>query len=365
MILPARNFFILLLICFAHFVNGNEIDSTYGRWNMQGRFDHGFIIAHRPALEPIQNGHVNGFEISLAKISDGSREWQNIFHFPDYGLTAAFFDLGSPEHLGKGIAVYPFVDFPLGKHGGGWHFRYGMGLGYVEKIFDPLDNFKNAALGSHVNGVIHFDLHYAKYVSRKLSFEVGSGITHFSNGSYSLPNLGINIATLNFAVSHTFGNPVARLNSPLSAINNKLQWHIYTGGFLKKIYPPRGKKYFAGTISTMMFKPLNHKSAVGLGADIFYDNSLAANIRKADMREPAEINNFRPGIYGAYHLSVNRIGLMFNMGYYVYSKYKGDGNIYHRISVRYYFEKIFLCVNLKTHYARADFLEVGAGIKIK
>ena len=144
------------------------IDSTNGNWNLKLRGDYGFIIAHRPQLVPLQEAHVKGFEISVAKISSGEKEWQSKYLFPDYGITLAGFDLGSTSYLGKGIAAYPFIDFPLGKKSaGGLHFRFGMGLGYVGKTFDPKDNIKNAAIGTHLNGVIHFDLHFEKKISKR------------------------------------------------------------------------------------------------------------------------------------------------------------------------------------------------------
>jgi hypothetical protein len=69
----------------------------------------------------------------------------------------------------------------------------------------------------------------------------------------------------------------------------------------------------------------------------------------------------RPGIHGAYQLRIATIGLLFNLGFYPYTRYKNDGNFYHRIGLRYYHERFFACVNLKTHYARADFFEWGLG----
>lgn len=341
-------------------------DSTNGVWKMIVHGDYGFILAHRPALEPLQEAHVKGFQLTMSRCSNGKAYWQEAFLYPDYGITLAVFDLGSHAKLGTGITVYPFIDFPLGKNGwNNFHFRYGMGIGYVEKTFDANDNIKNAAIGSHINGVIHFDLHYSKNITGRTSLELGSGITHYSNGSYSLPNLGINIATVNLGIQHTFGAHQEILHPTKPEYNKTTQFHIYTGGFIKRVYPPNGRNYFAATVSGLIFKPLNLKSALGFGADIFYDNSIARRIEDLNGTKAEQIKNFRSGIYGAYQLSIGKLGLMFNMGYYLYNEWKADGNIYHRICVRYYFEKIFLCMNLKTHYARADFIELGAGIRIQ
>jgi hypothetical protein len=355
---------ILLILIFATgFVSAQNLpgDSTSGTWSAIVRFDYGFIIAHRPALEPLQEGHVKGFELSFIRQYNGAEYWQQSFLYPDYGITMAAFNLGT-DKLGTGIAIYPFIDFPLGKKNR-FHFRYGMGLGYIENTFDEKTNIKNAAIGSHVNGVIHFDLHYKKQFGRSL-IELGSGITHYSNGSYSLPNLGINIATLNLGYQYSFGNKKPFYHPEKTERNLASQIHVYTGGFFKKVYPPQGDTYFAMTLSGLWYKPVNTKSSFGAGVDIFYDNSISPRI-EAHGDSAAAINNFRFGIYGSYELLVGHMGLLFNMGGYLYNAYKDDGNVYQRIGLRYYFEKMFVCVNLKTHYARADFIELGFGIHFK
>lgn len=339
-------------------------DSTDGSWNIIIRGDYGFTIAHRPALQPLQEAHVKGFEITVSKPTAGSKYWHADFLYPEVGFTIAAFDLGSGI-LGRGIVAYPFIDFPLGK--GCWnvfHFRYGMGLGYIENTFDAVDNIKNVAVGSHFNGVIHLDLHYTQRLAKNTSIEFGPAITHYSNGSVSLPNLGINLATFNLAFQHTFGKNQAIRKPEKVDANKNSRIHIYAGGFPKKIYPPDGESYFAITLSGLWCKPVNRKSTFGLGADVFYDNSIYPRIEAFGEEAPEKINNFRAGVYGSYQLAVGQLGLIFNMGYYLYNAWDNDGNFYHRIGLRYYFEKIFLCVNLKSHYARADFFEFGAGIRL-
>jgi hypothetical protein len=339
-----------------------QTDSTRGNWNAIARADYGFVIAHRPALEPLQEAHVKGFEISFTKQYTGTEYWQRVFLYPDFGVTCAAFDLGT-DKLGTGIAVYPFVDFPLGKKRR-FHFRYGMGLGYIENTFDPIDNIKNAAIGSHINGVIHFDLHYAKTFGNSL-IELGPAITHFSNGSFTLPNLGINIATLNIGFQHSFGNRKPILNPEKTERDLTSQIHVYTGGFFKKIYPPGGENHFAWTLSGLWYKPVTLKSSFGAGVDAFYDNSLSTRIERYQTEKAKPIEDFRFGIYASYELSVGHLGLLFNMGGYLYNPWPNDGSVYHRIGLRYYFEKTFFCLNLKTHYARADFIELGFGVKFK
>ncbi|MFZ7115441.1 MAG: acyloxyacyl hydrolase [Bacteroidota bacterium] len=355
--------FLIFLFLF-HQNFASDLDSTRGKYSWSIRRDHGFLIAHRPALVPLQEKHISGFEISLAKISSGKNEWERDFLNPSRGITLAYFDLGSPDKLGYGIAVYPYIDFPLNnKTDNKLIFRYGIGLGWVEKTFNSTDNFKNAAIGSNLNGIIHFDLHYEKLLSKFSLLEISAAITHYSNGSYSIPNLGINVATLNLAYTRYFGEKLAINRTPSIAKPKTSNWITYIGAGLKKIYPPEGKQYNIGVVSVSRMFSIGNKSNWGFGIDGFYDNSLSARLERVNAELKGFSDDFRTGIFGAIEVSAGKTGLLFNMGYYLFSRWKEDGNIYHRICVRQYFDKFFLCMNLKTHYARADFVEFGIGKK--
>ncbi len=340
-------------------------DSTSGKYSWSIRSDYGFLIAHRPALRPLQERHIAGFEISVSKISYGKQEWEKDFSFPNKGITFAFFDLGSPQKLGYGIAVYPYIDFPLKKSDKTkLIFRYGIGLGWVEKTFNSSDNIKNVAVGSNLNGIIHFDLHYELFLSKLSQLELGTGITHYSNGSYSIPNLGINVATINLAYTRYFGEKKLFERKTSMPQVKFAEWNVYVAAGLKKIYPPEGKEYKIGVISFSRMKSISNKGRWGIGLDAFYDNSLSARLRNSNAELKGFSDDLRIGINGGYEIKTGKTGLYFNMGYYLFTRWKEDGNIYHRICIRQYLGKVFLCMNLKTHYARADFVEFGIGTKL-
>jgi hypothetical protein len=130
----------------------------------------------------------------------------------------------------------------------------------------------------------------------------------------------------------------------------------------------RGKKsihrYNAATLSGTWFFASSKKHVWGIGSDLFYDNSLSVKNGQlyGDYSKAAD---FRPGIHGAWMLEVNRLGILANIGFYPYTAYKNDGNFYHRIGLRYGFGNLIACLQLKTHYARADFVEWGIGWNFK
>ena len=357
--------YFYLVLCFyllhTQYVSA-QADSTAGSFAMEIAPLYGFVMAHREALLPLQQQHVTGFEYSLILLSLGRSAWQQTYQYPETGLTFSALNLGSPEHLGMGFAVYPFIDFPLqARPKWTMTFRYGIGFGWVEKIFSAESNYRNAAIGSHLNGVMHFHLQLRQLLTERNELNFGIGITHFSNGSTAIPNLGINIPMARIGYKHYFGHPLAFQKEPIHEQRNFRRYSAYAGAAIKKIYPPLGKNYFAGVISFMRLQEMSAKSAWGIGADLFYDASIAPRFQREGQDSSGIAKNFREGIFGAIHFSLGKAGLMFNMGYYLHTSWKEDGNFYHRICVRYYLQKLFFCMNLKTHYARADFIEWGIG----
>lgn len=336
-------------------------DSTEGAFGLQARASYGFLIAHRPNLRPLQERHLRAMEFSYLLTTDGSARWQQDFLFPEKGVQIALFDLGNAERLGMGLALYPFLDFPLTRQRDWkWRLRYGMGLGYVQRNFDPVNNYKNAAIGSRLNGVIHFDLHVRKNIGRGAA-EAGLAITHFSNGATAMPNLGINLATAHLGYLCYFGEKSPRNRIRTEPVCGRSWFTLFGSGSWKEIYPPLGRKYFAASVSGDWFVPLSTKIDGVLGADLFYDSSLRTRMEATEGSSQPVSTNLRPGIHTGIQVLVGKLGLLFNLGYYPYTRFKEDGAYFHRIGFRYYFPKLIAVMNLKTHYARADFVEWGLG----
>jgi hypothetical protein len=54
------------------------------------------------------------------------------------------------------------------------------------------------------------------------------------------------------------------------------------------------------------------------------------------------------------------------MGYYIHDKFDADDELYHRLGMRYTFDNgLLLNFVLKTHWAKADYIEFGVGYNFK
>jgi len=73
----------------------------------------------------------------------------------------------------------------------------------------------------------------------------------------------------------------------------------------------------------------------------------------------------RVGVFTGYQLRLNKLAVLGQVGYYVYSPYDELGNIYQRIGVRYdMLSRWYIQAALRTHFAKAEAIEFGLGFKI-
>ena len=108
------------------------------------------------------------------------------------------------------------------------------------------------------------------------------------------------------------------------------------------------------------------KRRLGFGFDIFYDesNKVIHNRDTTNQFSDNDVEFVRPGIHISHDLVIDRLSVVTQMGVYLYSKYKGDGMIYHRVAMRYLlYRGLFFNFSIKSHWANADNIEWGFGYK--
>ncbi len=354
----------LLSICLVFTPGAVSQDTLLHNLSATAGYHRGFLIAHRPLIVPLQQDKINGFEFAITKNTAGDKSWHHLYRFPGMGISLAFWELGNPRQLGTGITLIPYMDFPLteGKLGA-FGVKFGWGLGFIEKTFDSDNNHKNVAIGSSLNTSLILQPHIRLNISNRLSFHGGISMTHFSNGSVVIPNLGLNIASITSGVSYHLGKPVVRQQRKIPRLIKQKNISFFGAASLKQVYPANGKNYFAASLSFNHAWKNYHKSAFGAGADIFYDHSIYRKIEEKNITLSNSFETIKTGIHGSYELIISDLSLLINMGGYLYSKLD-DGLFYHRFGMRYMInESLFACFHIKSHWGKADFFEFGLGYR--
>lgn len=361
---PFFKYQLFLGIFFCSYTSFSQ--QTVPQFGVEQTMHFGSILPHRPLVNAVVEGHSFIYEFSFYKNTLGKKQWQQFYNYPKIGVSAMMLQLGNKEKLGNSYGVFPYIEFPMSNKKIQWNIRFGYGLGYIEKPFDRETNFKNTVIGSTYNALINLNSLWRIKLNKHISTSAGISLVHFSNGSFTRPNLGINIFSLNAGLAYNFGkkNDLIRAELPDREKNwNKI---IVVNTGIKEIPPVEGPKFMVYTTSFNLIKSFSNKSSYGFSADLFYNSSLERLLSEENNEPTSNSDNIRAGLAFIYSLDVGRISYMIQMGGYLRTTFKEDGYVYHRITSRYYInENMFVNLGLKTHWAVADFIEFGVGYKFK
>lgn len=348
---------MLLLIPIASAGQGNP------KWNWEAAPMVGFLMPHHPDMLYLVDGHVWGGELNLTKRVDGTKDWHSYYLFPRWGFSFDAYDLGS-EAMGGGLAGRIFFDLPTGKSHFFW-LKLSIGAGWIERPFDQDDNIHNSAIGSHLNAALAIEGHVNFNLGENWVIKPGIGVHHFSNGAMTMPNSGINLAILKVAVMYKHTNPNLPTVDTTPFERKPMQLLAGFSGGMKEIKPIGGRKYAVINGFAILQKRISHKSSFGAELGVNYNESLQYRNSNGDNEEPDPADNYRPYFAALYQLHFDPLSLRFGLGSYFAADFNGDGNIFFRYHLLYQFERFQMFAGLKSHYARADNIELGMAFRLK
>ena len=334
-------------------------------YQLSFRYHYGFIMPHAPSMQQFANAHFPVYELTFTKLTHGEKNWQRAYHNPDLGMSFYTTDFGKNAVLGRGYALFPHISFHyLRKKWLKANFRFGAGLGYIEKPFDRLSNYKNNAIGSHLNSAISVMIETKFRLSAHSNLGIGLAMNHFSNGASKTPNLGVNLATANIAYAYTFGSRVVNAIDSSESFQKHFEYFAIVCGGFKELAPPGGNKYTIITASLNVARVHSVRGRWGIGLDVLNDASIAEQFKRQD--DPtSRLAVTQTGMTIGWEVLVGKVSFPLQAGFYLLSKYKSNGVFYNRYGIRYQFHKhLFANVSLKTHFAKADYFEWGLGYKL-
>jgi hypothetical protein len=334
---------------------------------LEGRVNYGFMINHHLEMK-IFNAHFPAFELNLGKETYGLERWQYLYGFPIIGAAYWYSPLGGSEFVGSAHALFPYVNYPIIRKGKSeLNVRVGLGLAYLTKRFDRLENYKYIAIGSHINAAINLMAEYRVRLNPRMNAAFGVALMHFSNGSTKTPNYGINTPSVNVAFAY-------RLSDPKGYLSRKVMPGLFKFEFpgTKSIdfelgataaYKDMGSEYgrnfmiynFFGSVS----KQFSFKSSAGLGVDLTHDGSdyYLARLNNVKVENNREL--LRLGIGPVYRLSMSKLSYVFGLGFYL-KGLMAPKNTYFKLGLQYQFlPRLGANLTLRTHFGKADFVGLG------
>lgn len=307
--------------------------------------------------------HTFATELSYVIRGNGEDAWHEPYNKPLYGLSAFYGSVGNRDLMGDYAGLYGFLSIPIikTKH---YSFsgRMGCGLGYAGKVYDAEDNNLSIGVSTRLNALVS--------LSVENRFEFGNhsinsiiDMTHFSNGAIKVPNLGLNLPYLSLGYGYRISE--AKLDSLPKHEEFKKKWEFGAVGFMsvKEEFPVGGKKYPIHGVNAVARRYF--RKAVGAELTFDYIHKQSVMVYHEDVpKTQAEIVQL--GVFLGYLMPLDNYHVVIGMGYYVRDKYQPEDAFYHRVGMRYVFDNgLNLNLVLKSHWARADYVEFGLGYTIR
>lgn len=330
----------------------------------------GNIALHNNDILHLIKGHPEGVLISWNKKTFGHNDWEQRYNYPDYGITFSYQNLKNSV-LGNNYGLYAHFNFYFFKRN--LMMRIGQGLAYTTNPYDKVDNFKNVAFGSRLLSSTFLMLNYKKErLIDNFGFQVGLSLIHYSNANVRAPNTSVNSITFNLGVNYNFSDQDAEYVDTLSneKYTEPIKYNlVFRSGINESDVIGSGQFPFY-IVSAYADKRLSHKSAVQLGADVFFSNFLKELIYYKSVSFPEENvsgdeDYKRVGLFAGHELFINKLSIVSQLGYYVYYPFDFEGRTYIRVGVKRYFgKKWFGTMTLKSHGAKAEAVEFGIGVRL-
>lgn len=329
----------------------------------------GSIILHNPDISHLISEHPAGFMLGYNRKTFGEQEWQQGYNYPDLGASFIYHNPNNAT-LGENYGLYAHFNFYFLKRN--LQFRIGQGIAYATNPYDKDTNFRNNAYGSTFLSSTFLMLNYHKErVFRRLGLKAGISLVHYSNANVRAPNTSTNTLALNLGVTYSLSDEMPEyIKREKQKVTEPIRYNLaFRTGINESDNVGAGQFPFY-IFSGYADKRLSRKSAIQLGADVFFSNFLKELIRYESISFPennvaADTDFKRVGVFVGHELFINKLSIGTQLGYYVYYPFDFEGRVYNRFSLKRYFgDKVFGVISLKSHGAAAEAVEFGVGVRL-
>lgn len=340
--------------------------STYFDFNYFG----GNIALHNNDILHLIKGHPEGFIFTWNKKTFGNQPWEQRYNYPDYGASFVYQNFKN-DVLGENYGLYAHYNFYFLKRN--LMFRIAQGLAYNTNPYHKIDNPKNVAFGSDILSATYIMLNYKKEnLLNQFGIQAGLSLTHYSNANVKAPNTSVNTIAFNVGLTYNFHKENQEIIDNLEdeKFSERIKYNLAFRAGLNQSDVIGSGQFPFNIFSAYADKRLSHVSAIQIGADVFFSKFLEELIYYQSVSFPEENvsgdeDYKRVGLFAGHELFINKLSVVTQLGYYVYYPFDFEGRTYFRIGLKRYFgNKLFGAVTLKSHGAKAEAIEFGIGVRL-
>lgn len=358
--------FILAILLSSLQSNAQESNSY---WQLD--YAKGSIVRHKNILGRLYTERPEFMSIGWHSQAKNDSNWKERYNYPDWGFVLLNQEFHN-EILGNTTALnYTTTFYLLNRNAKNQlNVQLGFGGGYNTRPLDFDTNLLNVAMTSHFLFTQHFKLNYTHpKLFKKIGLHAGVSFTHFSNGSYKKPNLGINSLFLNVGLSYfnNSSNIIYQKREEKEVFKKQpIHFNLSVNGGFHESKPGVGLKpvYY---LSGYAHKKIGHKSKLQLGVDFFDSQSVKDyaefyyQIYNEDPENGERADHKQIGVFFGHELLFNKLSVETQVGYYFYKPFEESAPVYQKVSFKHYLgnKKSAIGISMKIHYFEAEFICLG------
>lgn len=344
---------------------GIEVNPVYGK-----------IIKHNYIFPPMPKQSY-AVDVVILKQTDGNKEWQARRNNPLVGLGITYTNYGIDSVYGKCIGLYPVVELPI-INGVQleWTCRFGYGIGYVTKRYEryPSFNTENNLVGSRLNNYTQFTTQLRYKANQHVHVHAGFNFSHISNGSFRLPNLGVNMYGAHIGMRYF---PVTDQPQPKTVATEQLRnrWMVQARVGLGMIEYNNvdGPMYPVYTATLFASKRYASKNKILAGIDYSYFTAMYTFLRNNEIAVGKEkAVSWEGVIFAGHEFVMGRIGIIAQFGVPFHHTEINKDKTIQKLGYSYYLlqkeqgvlKELSLNGFIKANNLEASHFEFGIGIGI-
>ncbi len=324
---------------------------------------YGLILPHSSKVEHLTHTNPFGVELECAWLMLKEKNWRQCNCYSKTGVSFLYVNYNNPAIVGSSYNLIGFAEpFLIRTKNFLLSSRMGVGVSFLDHIYDELDNPENTFFSTPVSFIAHIDLNSYFKLTQQLSLMVYAKYNHISNGGIKQPNYGMNFPMFGVGINYYPSEKIIFPERIKQEFSPKMFYNLYSFGMIKKIkedanYPETTTFNFG--LYGLIGRTVSVLNGFSLGAEYFYDAGAKEEISRAGLKDDFQKISALIG----HHLLFGKFDFSQYWGTYIYAPDRTK-NFYQRYSLNYQFYNHFVAgVTLKAHGDAADSFHVLAGIR--
>ena len=326
---------------------------------------YGIIIPHSDELSSISKSNPWGLSADFSKLLYSDKAWNNCNCYSKVGFSFAYYNYSNPDQLGNSYNLILFAE-PFLSYQKRFHttLRGGMGITYLDKVYDEITNPENLFYSSPISFILILQLKLNYTINTNYKVFLSANYNHVSNGAVKKPNKGMNFPTLGLGLEYSI-NPVKLTKKNIETELDKKKLSKYLRVFWNIRTVPESNEYpekyevMIGLEGGIM-KRLSRINGLLTGFEYSYDGLFNEEIKRNELDYTPHLFSLHLGHYFIF----GKFTFTQQFAWYAYKSYPFNNyEFFQRYAILWQFGKHISCgFSLKAHGHVAEYMDVRMGI---